>query len=113
MEIKGLPSPAPRPDKGKGQTDAGSGSNFETESTRVDTTGAALPTARPGRGSEATGERGDRLEISTTGRLMQPEGGASASTERMAELKQRLVDGSLSNRESIELAARRILEGGR
>jgi anti-sigma28 factor (negative regulator of flagellin synthesis) len=109
MQIQGTPSPAPRPDKGaRPAVDVGTGSTFEAETGRVDAPGAALP-ATDRSSTRTTGNRGDSLEISGTARLLRSESNRGASAERIEELKQSMREGTLNNREAIELAARRIL----
>lgn len=112
MKIHGTPSQPPRPDDGRRPADAPNGSSFEADSARVDTPGSALP-AREGDSATAatSGERGDRLEVSSAGRLMQPDAAEAASADRLAELAKAQREGTLNSPERLELAARRILEG--
>lgn len=110
MKIHGPHSQQPRPDDGRRPSDPATGSTFEADSARVDAPGSALPT-REGDATAATtgGERGDRLELSSAGRLMQPDAAEGASAERLAELSKALAEGTLNSRERLELAARRML----
>jgi hypothetical protein len=109
MQINGLPSQPQRPDDGRRPADSADGPSFRPDQGRVDGPPSALP-SRVGSESGTTGNAsGDRLELSSAGRLMQPEQAPSASAERMEELKLALREGTLNSRERIELAARRIL----
>lgn len=111
MKIHGNQPQPQRPEDGRRPADTPNGSTFEADSARVETPGSALPSrgAASGASNQAGGERGDRLELSSAGRMLQPESAEGTSAERLAELSQALRDGSLNSRERIELAARRIL----
>lgn len=109
MQINGLPSQPQRPDDGRRPADDASGPNFRPDQGRVDGPPSALP-SRVGPDSGTAGNAsGDSLELSSAGRLMQPDKAPSVSAERMAELKTALREGTLNSPERIELAARRIL----
>jgi anti-sigma28 factor (negative regulator of flagellin synthesis) len=109
MQIQGNPTPAPRPDKGtRPAADVGTGSAFEATTSDVEAAGVALP-RRDRETTRTTGARGDSLEISGTARLLRAEPRSEARAERIEELKQLLQQGTLNTKESIELAARRIL----
>lgn len=76
------------------------------------------PPARqtPAAGTPAVGaERTDRVEISNAGRALAARDGsaeASLSPERLAELRQRVLDGAYNSLEVVDEVARRILANG-
>jgi hypothetical protein len=71
----------------------------------------------PAAGTAAVGaERGDRVEISDAGRALAARDGSaeasSLSSERIAELRQRVLDGAYDSLEVVDQVARRILATG-
>jgi len=109
MKIHGNQPQPQRPEDGRRPADAPNGSTFEADSARVDTPGTALPSREAASSSQSGSERGDRLELSSAGRLMQPDAARGASAERLEELARALREGTLNSPERVELAARRIL----
>jgi anti-sigma28 factor (negative regulator of flagellin synthesis) len=76
----------------------------------------ALETA-PQQSAQASGTRKDQLELSTASRILMERAETGAATEseahaaRLAELKQRYLDGTLNTQDRVEQAADAMLSG--
>jgi flagellar biosynthesis anti-sigma factor FlgM len=82
----------------------------------VDRAKGNSPSKGKGSSSESSsGERSDRVEISAEGRIRAQaalQEGSGLSQERLAEIRQRIEDGTYDTPDMAEQVARRILSSG-
>jgi negative regulator of flagellin synthesis FlgM len=73
---------------------------------------------KPDQGGNAAAQRGsDKVQISSAGRALAAQAGDAPATvdlspERVAELRQRVLEGAYSSMQMVDEVARRILERG-
>lgn len=86
-----------------------------TPAQKIDDTAAARQTPAGGTAAVAQ-DRSDRVQISDAGRALAARDGAgepsSLSPERLAELRQRVLDGAYNSLDVVDEVARRILANG-